>query len=145
MRIIPSIYSAPLLFGLLQFTGCSVLHHTQLGEVDADAVLNGRKFDINVSNIGFQTSEASGIASLFLNEKQNSILGYAELAVALFQMGPRTGNTVFSDKYANVILKRLKDECPNGEISGLTLIREAKKYPVLAKEIVKITGYCRNK
>ena len=121
------------------------MHHTQIGEVDSDLVLHGRKFEIKVSNVGISLQEAAEISKIFVNEKdkdKDKNQQHQDI-VSLFQMGPTTGNPVFSDKYADVIVKRLKKECPSGKFSGLTLVRETASYPVISGEIVKITGFCQ--
>jgi len=132
-----------LQFLFFQFAGCAVMHHTQIGEVDSDLVLNGRKFDIKVSNVGISFQEAAEISKIFANKEEKKKIQRFQDIVSLFQMGPTTGNPVLSDKYADVIVKRLKKECPSGKFSGLTLVRETAVYPVISGEIVKITGFCQ--
>ena len=62
--------------------------------------------------------------------------------IALFQMGPKTGNPVFNPAYSDNLILKLRTLCPSGRITGLTSIRETNKYPVISGEIVKLTGYC---
>ena len=125
-------------------SSCAIMHHTQLGEVDSDIVLNGRKFEVLVSETGVSFKEAADIGQALTNhQKTSNDIGQAQEILALFQMGPRTGNHTFSDNYADKIFKMLKKECPSGKVSGLTSIRETAKYPVVSGEIVKIIGYCK--
>ena len=64
----------------------------------------------------------------------------------MFQMGPRTGNPVYNERYAEDLLFLIKQKCPNGRVSGLTITREqSERYPVISGEIVKVTGHCLRK
>ena len=63
----------------------------------------------------------------------------------MIQIGPTTGNPVYNERYAEDLLLLIKQKCPDGRVSGLTSIREQKKYPVISGEIIKITGNCLKK
>ena len=66
--------------------------------------------------------------------------------LGMFQMGPRTGNPVYNERYAEDLLFLIKQKCPNGRVSGLTMTREqSERYPVISGEIVKVTGHCLRK
>ena len=120
------------------------MHHTQVGEVDSKIVLEGTKFEILVSETGFNFKEAANVGqALSKSDKTKEDIGQAQAILSLFQMGPRTGNHVFSPKYADKLFSLIRKECPSGRISGLTSVRETAKYPVISGEIVKIIGYCR--
>ena len=131
------------LFSLLLLSGCAIIHHTQVGEVDSKTVLKGQKFEIRVSETGVSFKEAAQIGKSLTNHQGTSDdIGQAQKILSMFQMGPSTGNHVFSDDYADLIFDKIKQKCPNGKISGLTSIRETAKYPVVSGEIVRILGYC---
>jgi hypothetical protein len=76
------------------------------------------------------------------NQKSRQQAGQLSEIISMFQMGPRTGNLVFNDTYAEGILLNLYQACPSGRITGLMSIRETRKYPVISGEIIKVTGYC---
>lgn len=133
-----------LCLGLMNSVGCAILHHTQVGDVDSALVKEGRRFEILVSETGFNFKEAGEAGKLLTRDaKTQSDIGNAQAILSLFQMGPRTGNQVFSPEYADKIFDLIRKECPSGRYSGLTSIRETAKYPVVSGEIVKITGYCQ--
>jgi len=124
-------------------TGCAVLHSIQMGEIDSQVVLQGRPFEIKVSETGLDTEEAIAIAEAIAAQS-----GHAEEVsavgdiIALFQMGPKTGNPVFRDDYSDTISTWLAQECPSGNITGLMAIRESVDYSVISGEIVRLVGYC---
>lgn len=123
--------------------GCAIMHSTQLGEIDSRVVSKGRKFQILVSETGYNLDEAAGILKAGTQHQQTrSDIGKAQAIIGLFQMGPRTGNQVLTDAYADSLFDLLRKECPKGRISGLMSVRETAKYPVISGEIVKLTGYC---
>jgi len=122
-------------------TGCAVLHSVQLGEIDSQAVLQGRHFEIKVSDVGFSTEDAVAIAIAMEAGSSEGVSVIGDI-IALFQMGPKTGNPVFHDDYSDTIGTWLAQECPSGNITGLMAIRESADYPVISGEIVRLVGYC---
>ncbi len=136
-----------LLLGLTLPTilvGCAIMHHTQVGEIDSQAVLKGRRFEILISETGVNFDEVAQVGkALTQHQKTRDDIGGVAGLIALFQMGPRTGNQVFSPVYADKAFDLIRKECPRGTVSGLVSIRETAKYPVVSGEIVKIIGYCR--
>lgn len=116
-------------------SSCAVLHHVQVGSIDNTQAPEEivTPFDIKVSETGVNTDEAGSLSN------QNEIA----TAIALFQMGDRTGNPVYNEKYAEGIIHSILEKCPSGKITNLMSIREARKYPVISGEIVKITGVCK--
>lgn len=127
-----------LLLPLFLLSGCAFLHHVQVGEVDARKDMVGIPFDIKVSEVGVSVEEAGRIARA-ADSKAGSD---AAAIIGLFQMGPRTGNPVYDEHYADKIIYQIYEKCPNGKITNLMSIRETRKYPVISGEIVKITGIC---
>lgn len=128
----------------LVINGCAIMHHTQVGEVDSDVVLNGERFEVLVSEFGFNFKEAGNAAKSFSRNKETrSSIQTVNNIIALFQMGPKTGNQVFDDRYADEIFGAIKKRCAKGKVSGLTSVRETAKYPVVSGEVVKIIGYCQ--
>jgi hypothetical protein len=124
-------------------SGCVFLHSVQLSEVDSKVVLEGKRFEIRISEQGFNLQEGAKLVEVFANTAgQAKGIREASQIIALFQMGPKTGNPVFSDDYSDDLIHQLKLKCPSGRISGLSSIRETSKYPVVSGEIVKLIGYC---
>lgn len=124
---------------------CAFLHSTQIGEIDGRIISTGRKFELLVSETGININEAGAIArGINRNARTDSRLASLEAIISLFQMGPRTGNGVLDQTYADKIFDALKEKCPSGNMSGLVSIRESAKYPVISGEIVRIIGYCKD-
>ncbi len=123
--------------------GCVVKHHAQFGEIDGRGGL-GRRFEVKVSETGVNLSEASSVAKSLTRSKaaQKDIETVRDI-ISMFQMGPKTGNIVFHDDYAEKLLSMILSQCSSGKITGLSLIRESNKYPVISGEIVKVRGYCK--
>ena len=134
LRLVGAILFTPV------FSSCAVLHHVQVGELDNRGKL--RKFDIKVSETGVNLDEARDVANALTRGRHSKALDDVNAIISAFQMGPRTGNIVFNERYAENLLDLLYKECPSGRITGLTSIREMRKYPVISGEIVKVTGYC---
>ena len=146
MKIFNTIFCASG-WGLIALimSSCTILHRTQISEIDAKAVAHGQRFEILLSETGVNLKEAAQIARAFTNSQQTSQqIKEVEQFISYFQMGPRTGNMVFNDKYPDAISGILMVKCPSGHISSLMSIRETAKYPVVSGEIIKLIGYCLN-
>jgi hypothetical protein len=130
-----------LLLGLgVLSSGCAELHHVAYGEIEGG---RGRPFEIMVSETGINLQEAAAVArSLSATKQGRQQVSSAESIIALFQTGPKTGNTVFSDTYADRLFDDLITACPSLRIHHLIVIRESKEYPVVSGEIVRIKGEC---
>jgi hypothetical protein len=128
----------------MTLTGCAVLHHAQVGEIDnRDSALGkARKFDVKVSDVGVNLKETANLARAIRGKREDKAVDDIERILGYFQQGPTTGEKVFNDTYAEKVLALVKAECPGGQITGLMSVRETRKYPVISGEIVKITGYC---
>lgn len=133
---------APLLSIALLGTACAHMHHYQLGDIDAS---EGRlePFTVRVDETGFDVQEALEIA------KHTSTSGAgrervsdAQAVLALFQVGPSTGDATFRDDWADGVLAKVLERCPSGRMTGVSVVRESADYPVVSGEIVTIKGYC---
>jgi len=127
-----------ILLLFLMTNSCAQLYHVQLGEVISHPQFNSQPFDIKVSEVGVSLEDTSRI----LEATNNKDAAQATEIIGLFQLGPRTGNPVYTKNYAKNLQKMLYERCPSGRITGLMSVRESRKYPVISGEIVKITGYC---
>lgn len=122
--------------------GCAQLHHVQVGDIYSPDGYVKKPFDIKVSESGVNIQEIGAISKNLLKSKAGDNIGKAAGVVSLFQMGPRTGNPVFVKDYSKSVVQVIYEKCPSGNVTGLTSIRESRKYPVVSGEIVRITGYC---
>jgi hypothetical protein len=141
MRRLPSLSCLPVLalIALAPFAGgCATLHHAQLDEIDAQ---NGhlRPFEIHVSETGVNTKAVGTVASVALRSSTPSKL--ADI-VALFQFGPKTGDVVFDDKFADSVAQQILNECPSARVTGLVSMRESTKYYAVSGEYVTVRGFC---
>jgi hypothetical protein len=122
-------------------TNCAVLHHIQLADVDNLEGYAKVPIEVKVSEVGVDMKQIENIARS-TGGQGGKDAGDAAAFIQYFQMGPRTGAPVYTDKYAEKIIYQLHTQCPSGRITGLTSIRETREYPVIKGEIVKISGYC---
>lgn len=135
-----------LIFFLLHTTGCAFLHKVQISEIDNRQGYSLVPFEIKVSETGIDLKEVTAIQrTLFKDSRAGKDIGNLAAVISLFQLGPRTGNAVYVENYAVDLVSALHAQCPNGAVTGLTSIRESRKYPVVSGEIVKVTGYCLRK
>lgn len=123
-------------------SSCAMLHHVQMGEIVNSSGYSAIPFDIKISETGINIGELKDVSKVFLNKQGDKTADDVAALVGLFQMGPRTGNTVYSKDYARNLIQLIYEKCPSGNVSGLMSIRETRKYPVISGEIVKVTGYC---
>ena len=122
-------------------SSCAISHHVQVGDIVRTGKGKLTPFDIKLSQTGVNIKEAANVVSA-VTKDNNRAQKIAEI-IALFQMGPKTGNPVFNEKYADQVPKVILEKCPSGKVTGLLMIRETAKYPVVSGEIVRVTGYCR--
>ncbi len=149
MKMIQSFLNIVFKISLVIFlSSCAQLYHVQIADVAKTD--RGRVIDIKLSETAFDIKGAAAtglaIAKRRAVEKGSSqaadnIAG-AELILALSNYGPRTGLPVFTDKYSDYLLDEIVAKCPSGQITGLTSVREARKYPYISGEIVSVRGYC---
>lgn len=130
-----------LTFSIL-INACAIKHHVQLSDIQR---VKGKKltpFKVMVNETGVDVEQAGNLISGITRD--NEVAKNIASILAMFQMGPRTGYPVFNEQYADSIPLLVLKECPSGRVTGLLMIRETNKYPVISGEIVKITGYCIN-
>ena len=135
-----------LILSVFIFSGCAVLHHVQVGDIDnrrSTKSKRGKRINLMVSETGVNLQEAADIAKSLTRSKaaQGDIEQFQEY-LRYFQYGPKTGNPVYVEDYARKIFEGLYAECPSGKLTNLMMIRESNKYPVISGEIVRIIGDC---
>lgn len=132
-----------IVFLPLLLSGCAVLHHVQLSDIDNRPQYAMVPIEVKVSETGVDLGEAKNISqSVLASQRDRNNAGDIADIIRTFQMGPRTGAPVYSDKYAEKVIYQLHTQCPSGKITGVQSIRESREYPVIKGEIIKITGYC---
>lgn len=125
------------------FSGCAVLHHIQIGEIDNRKQFVQVPIEVLVSEMGFDMGEAKNLSqSILSNQKAKNDAAAIADTIALFQIGPRTGAPIYNEKYAEKIIYHLHTKCPQGQITEVQSIRETREYPVIKGEIVKIVAQC---
>ena len=124
-------------------SSCAVLHHAQVGQIDNRNSSQAVPFEILLSETGVSVEEAGKIARA-TNSSMGRDAGNVAAIIGLFQMGPRTGNPIYSPRFAEKLIYQIHERCPSGRVTGLVSIREMRKYPVVSGEIVKVTGFCLN-
>ena len=130
---------------LTLLSSCAFVHHVQVGDIESKRNYVRMPFEMKVSETGIDFKQAGNLTQALANNKAGNQVKQIADIIALFQMGPRTGNSVFNEKYADGLAKSIYTKCPSGNITGLVMIRETAKYPVVSGEIMKIKGYCLQK
>lgn len=120
---------------------CAALHHYQMGEIDNRDKFVAIPFDIKVSEVGVSLGQVKAFDKAMSGGKASDGGKAAEI-LGYFQMGPSTGAPVYEEKYARNLVYKIYEVCPSGRVTGLRSIREAREYPVISGEIVKVTGFC---
>ena len=126
-----------LFLSSLILSGCAVLHHAQVGQIDNRSNA-GVPFEVMLSETGVSVEDLSNIARATQSDAGKDIAAI----LAWIQMGPQTGNPVYTEGYAKNLISEIYKKCPSGQIVNLMSIRETRKYPVISGEIVKVTGIC---
>jgi len=121
--------------------GCARLDHVQIGSIDQS---QGELVPVSVrlSETGFDATAAAGIGRIASRGKTAENFKQLRDILALINMGPRTGNPVFDDAYAQRLQEYLLVECPSGRLTGIRAIREAKTAGPVSGEIVGVDAYC---
>jgi hypothetical protein len=122
-------------------SACASLHSYQVDDIDSsEGALT--PFEVKVDDTGINVHQAFEIGKALSDEKSAKRLNTAEDVVALFQVGPSTGNPTLNDTWADGLVAAIRDQCASGRVTGVTTVRETNHYPVVSGEIVAIRGYC---
>jgi len=129
---------------LLILGGCSQLHHVHIGEIDqSQGTLT--PFTLKVNELGFDAAKAARIsADVAKSASTSEDLEVVAFILAISNFGPKTGNPVYNDAYAEQVLAEVIRVCPSKKLTGLTSVREATNVGPVSGEIVRINGYCIN-
>ena len=124
--------------------GCSQLHHVHIGDIDqSQGPLT--PFTIQVNELGFDAAKAAGIgAGAAKSASTSKDLELVAFILAISNFGPKTGNPVYNDAYAEQLLAEVIKACPSKKLTGLTSVREATNVGPVSGEVVRINGYCIN-
>lgn len=128
------------IFLLFLLLSCAIKHHVQVGDIERLPEKKLKPFQVIISETGVNLKESAKVVGAVT--KDNGRAEEIQNIISLFQMGPRTGNSVYNEKYADAIGNLILKKCPSGKVTGLLMVRETNKYPVVSGEIVKIDGYC---
>jgi len=124
--------------------GCSQLHHVHIGNIDQS---QGKltPFTVEVNELGFDAAKTAEIgAEVAKSASTSDDLEFIALILAVSNFGPKTGNPVYNDAYAEKMVYEVIKSCPSKKITGLTSVREATSVGPISGEVVRINGYCIN-
>ena len=123
--------------------GCAVLHSAQVGDIDAQIVMEGKRFEIKIAELGVDIEGMGDLAKdLGKSTRREEETNTAADLIRMSNMGPKTGYPVFRVDYSDALIDRIKEACPSGRVSGLVSVRESASYGLVSGEIVKLIGYC---
>ena len=121
--------------------GCARLHTVQIGDID-DSLPREKPVEVKQSETGLDVGEAARLANFASGGRASGAASGVEKLWKALTYGPKTGNVVFADDYADQVLEKLQERCPGGRLTGFMTIRETNKYPVVSGEIVRVRAYC---
>lgn len=118
------------------------MDHIQIGDIDQSQG-KLKPISVKVSENTVNVDTALAVTDAVLTNSSGSDEVEALRAIwALMNMGPRTGNPVFNDSYAQNVLNQLQAQCQSGRITAIRSIREANDYAIASGEIVRIDADC---
>jgi len=130
---------------LFFLSSCAYLHRIDIGEIEARSTYVKVPFEINASTTGIDIQNVGTIVKEVYKSSASQISKHWSDAIALFQMGPRTGFPVYRETFADNILSKIYQICPSGNVTGLVGVREMNNYFAISGEIVKVQGFCLKK
>jgi len=136
-RIAPFV-SVLLVPAALAMAGCTTLHRAQIDEIDNRAGFL-RPFEIHVSETGVSARAIGAIASVASRSARPSQLAGI---ISLFEFGPKTGEVVFDDTFADNVAEQILAACPSARVTGLVSLRESTSYYAVSGEYVTVRGFC---
>lgn len=133
-----------VILGIFLAAGCARLDSVQIGSIDQSHG-NLRPISVRISETGLDAAAAAEVARNLARGEAAKQFEALRNILAAMNTGPRTGNPVFVEDYAEPLLGYLLNECPGGRITGVQSIREGKTYGVVSGEIVGAKAYCIGK
>lgn len=133
-----------LLVAVIAMVGCARLDRVQIGSIDqTQGPLT--PISVRLSETGFEAAAVAETGRRLTDGQASENLEALRTILAISNMGPRTGNPVYTDAYAERLLEYLRGECASGQVTGVRSIREAKGFGPVTGEIVGVDAYCINK
>lgn len=126
-------------------SGCAVLHHAQVGDIDNRSGYRREQFDIKVSELGIDFGAAAHMGRQLFGSRAGEQFEKLNQVASLFRSGRATGNPVFVEDYARKINEAILERCPSGWVTDIVALRETASYPVISGEIVRVVGTCLSK
>lgn len=126
-------------------SGCAVLHHAQVGEIDNRSGYQREPFDIKLSELGVDFGAATRAGGQLFGSRTGEQLERFNQVASLFRSGRATGNPVFVEDYARKLNEAILERCPSGWVTNVVALRETADYQVISGEIVRIKGTCLSK
>lgn len=126
-------------------SGCAVLHHAQVGDIDNRAGYRKEQFDIKVSELGLDFGAAAQVGRQVFGSRAGDQFEKMNQFASLFRSGRATGNPVFVEDYARKLNEAILQRCPSGWVTNVVALRETASYPVISGEIVRVIGTCLSK
>ena len=139
---------ASLCIGFLAImqNSCAVLFKVQLSDIDGPAA-KGHIISVKASETTVDLAEVASISKNLGRSTKSKGLGQAgegiDTYLALFQMGPKTGAPVYNEFYVRSVTEDLVAQCKNGRLTNIISVREAREYPVIKGQIVRIDALCQ--
>ncbi len=122
--------------------GCASLYQIQISDIQGtEGHLS--PVEVRVSETGIDVQRAAELEGVMMASRMSRLEGHEVGGIlSLFQFGPKTGNVVYSEIYADQLVREMVRQCPTGRITGLVSVRETRAYPVVSGEVVKLSGLC---
>jgi len=131
-----------LLTPILLLSACARMDHIQIGDIDqSQGKLTPISVKVSENTVDVDTALAVTDA-IVTNGSGSDEVEALRTIWALMNMGPRTGNPVFNDTYAQDVLNQLHAQCRSGRITAIRSVREANDYAIASGEIIRIDADC---
>jgi hypothetical protein len=120
---------------------CAELYHYQLSDIDST---QGTLVPVSaqVTSTGVDFKQIGKALELTPSSRQRERIRTAQDIQSSAQSGPATGNPTFTDTWADEVASVLLAQCPSGRITGVSAVREQRKYSAISGEIVTVKGLC---
>lgn len=122
-------------------SGCARLDRVQIGGIDQS---RGELVEVEVqlSELGLNLAQVAELGRLATQGETSQQFKELRDILALINMGPKTGNPVFDDTYAQRLQEYLLVKCPSGRLTSIRSVREAKGFGPVTGEIVGVKADC---